>query len=624
MVKALLSSKPRVGLAAALCSLLAFVLFFCTFYLTQLHRLLPKDGVPGRWEAASYCLMVASGLALAIGLVTAPFSLSSRLWPGRLGRAGASLLCAALLVTAYLDIRLYEVLGVHLSDSSVTTLLGRGAVNESLHVTAGEVSLVAGGLIAGAVILYLAGWAGIRLAHRAGQSGRAARGLLLLLCGLFIVGWVGSTRLHAPVASGAARPLPLHDVLFASHVANSAGESWTIHYPNFDGAVPKLQRRPSFLLILVETLRGDMLTPEYMPELWTLQSTAQCAHSANHQASSHATDHCLFSLLYGLHSYYYQIFGKRNVPNFPLRVLKQNGYRVAGGSSAPLVQWGELSYLTEQFHEFFEAKGSTPDQRDRDVLRWSMDFLAKHSNDEPFFLVVFFDATHHKYYYPPEFEVYQPALPESHSLIKGNEQDPEVRAGFVNRYKNAVRFVDSSVGRLLRVFMQARAGRDWIAAVTGDHGEEFWDHGLLGHASVSFVNPRVRVPLVLCTSDKISLSLPLTSHVDIMPTFLDYAGLMPDIAASDYSSGVSLLRAQDPGRLVLVSAIDFPEKNRQLALVSRTSKFLVWKEPSGSRAFRVVSASDAEDVSAEPSEAEVDKALAFLNQTYRRFFLRTR
>jgi hypothetical protein len=112
--------------------------------------------------------------------------------------------------------------------------------------------------------------------------------------------------------------------------------------------------------------------------------------------------------------------------------------------------------------------------------------------------------------------------------------------------------------------------------------------------------------------------------VDIMPTFLDYAGLMPDIAASDYSSGVSLLRAQDPGRLVLVSAIDFPEKNRQLALVSRTSKFLVWKEPSGSRAFRVVSASDAEDVSAEPSEAEVDKALAFLNQTYRRFFLRTR
>jgi len=86
---------------------------------------------------------------------------------------------------------------------------------------------------------------------------------------------------------------------------------------------------------------------------------------------------------------------------------------------------------------------------------------------------------------------------------------------------------------------------------------------------------------------QISLSLPLTSHVDIMPTFLDYAGLMPDIAASDYSSGVSLLRAQRSWAAGAGFCIDFPEKNRQLALVSRTSKFLVWKEPSGSRAFRV-------------------------------------
>lgn len=109
-----------------------------------------------------------------------------------------------------------------------------------------------------------------------------------------------------------------------------------------------------------------------------------------------------------------------------------------------------------------------------------------------------------------------------------------------------------------------------------------------------------------------------------MPTFLDYAGLPPSIAASDYSSGVSLLRAQDPARLVLVSSIDFPERNRQLALVSRSSKFLVWKESSGSRAFRIISTSDAEDISAERSEAEGGNALGFLNETYRRFFLRTR
>jgi membrane-anchored protein YejM (alkaline phosphatase superfamily) len=366
-----------------------------------------------------------------------------------------------------------------------------------------------------------------------------------------------------------------------------------------------------------------MLTPEFMPELWALQSTPQCARSANHQASSHSTDHCLFSLLYGLHSYHYQVLGKRNVPNFPLRVLKQNGYRVAGGSSAALSQWGELSYLTEQFHEFFEAKGAGPVERDHDLLRWSMDFLTTHSEGDPFFLVVFFDSTHHKYYYPPEFEIYKPALAESHSLIGGDEQDADVRNQFVNRYKNSVRFVDSSVGTLLRKFIQLRDGKDWIAAVTGDHGEEFWDHGLLGHASVSFVNARVRVPLVLCTSDKVSLSLALTSHVDIMPTFLDYAGLVPAIDAGDFSSGVSLLRGQDPERLVLVSAMDFPERNRQMAVVSQTSKFLVWKEPSGSKAFRVTSTTDEEDLPAQGSDGARGKALEFLGHTYRRFFVRS-
>ncbi len=137
--------KTRLRFSAALFSLLAFALLFCAFCLTQLHRLWPKDGAPGWWESAGYCLMVASGLAVGIGSVTAPFLLSSRPWLRRLGHAGASLFGAALLASAYVDTRLFEVLGVHLYDSSVTALLGRGAVNESLHITAWEVALVAGG-----------------------------------------------------------------------------------------------------------------------------------------------------------------------------------------------------------------------------------------------------------------------------------------------------------------------------------------------------------------------------------------------------------------------------------------------------------------------------------------------
>lgn len=608
------------GFSKALFGLLGFVILLWSLYLTQLHRLLPRDAGIGWWAAASHCLLVAGGLALALGLLTAPLSLSARPWVGRLGRLLASLVAAILVAAGYVDARMVEVMGVHLYDPVVLALLGRGSVNETLHITLREILFACAGIAAVAAVLIGVGWAGVRVSRRGAERGWLSWVQLGVLCCLPLGGWLGSWQVRAATAPAATRALPLSQLLFASSTAGRS-DAYTLHYPKIEGPLPGLQRKPSFLLILVETLRGDMLTAEHMPETWALQARPHCARSQNHQASSHSTDHCLFSLMYGLHSYHYQVLGKRNVPSYPLRVLKQNGYRLVGGSSAPLVEWGELSYVTEQLHEFYEAKGSGPAERDLDLLAWATRFLSKHGQEEPYFLVVFLDASHHKYYYPPAFEHYTPTLPESHSLITGNEQDPGVRARFVNRYKNSVRFVDSSVATLLRRFEEREKGNDWIAVVTGDHGEEFWDHGLLGHASVSFVNARVRVPLVACTSDGSPLSIPLSSHVDIMPTFLDYAALEPPVSSSDYSNGVSLLRPPDPARWVLVSSIEFPEKNRELALVSQTTKFLVSKQRWGNKDFQVVAGLDAEDLPVQSSTEEAARALAWLRGTYRGFFL---
>jgi membrane-anchored protein YejM (alkaline phosphatase superfamily) len=613
------------GFAKALLGLLGFALVLWLFYLTRLHRLLPAGAAAGWRRAASYCLLVAGGLAFGLGILTAPWSLGARPWMGRLGRGLANFLGALLLVSAYVDVRTYEVLGVHLYDPVVLGLLGRGSLNQTLHITFGEIFFAAAGVVAMAVALAGIAWAGERLGRKVAARAWWPWALLVTLVGLPLFGWLGSRGLHGRASNVETRPLPLYQLLFSPSTARPAsGEAWTLNYPRTRAALPTLRRRPNYLLLLAETLRGDMLDPQFMPETWRLQGRPHCARSASHQSVSHSTDHCLFSLLYGLYSYHYQILGRRNVPSYPFRVLKQNGYRIVGGSSAPLAEWGEVSYLTEQMHVFYEAKGAGPVERDRDLVRWAEDFLSEQNGKEPFFLVVFLDATHHKYYYPPEFERWEPVLPESHSLITGNERDPQVRQAFVNRYKNSVRFVDHNLARLLQRFEALQKGRDWIAAVTGDHGEEFWDHGLLGHASVGFVNARVRLPLVLCASDVRPWSLPLTSHVDLIPTFLDYAGLDPPVPAGDYSQGVSLLRPEDPGRWVADFAIEFPEKNRDLVLVSQTTKFLVTKQFWGNRDFQIVGSSDAEDNRAERSPDEAERALAYLNSTYRSFFLPAR
>src|SRR5436305_1114552 len=79
----------------------------------------------------------------------------------------------------------------------------------------------------------------------------------------------------------------------------------------------------------------------------------------------------------------------------------------------------------------------------------------EHGSERPFFMLLFFDATHHKYYYPPAFERFRPALPEDHNLVTGKVSDPAVRLGFINRYKNAVGYVDHLV---------AEVGADFTAA----------------------------------------------------------------------------------------------------------------------------------------------------------------
>ena len=70
--------------------------------------------------------------------------------------------------------------------------------------------------------------------------------------------------------------------------------------------------------------------------------------------------------------------------------------------------------------------------------------------------------------------------------------------------------------------------------MTGDHGEELFDHGSHGHTADVFWNERVNVPLLMClpnrpsvyeartVSDMLAMAeqAPVSSHVDLLPTVL--------------------------------------------------------------------------------------------------------
>ena len=77
-----------------------------------------------------------------------------------------------------------------------------------------------------------------------------------------------------------------------------------------------------------------------------------------------------------------------------------------------------------------------------------------------------------------------------------------------------------------------------IIIVTGDHGEEFFEKGRLGHNS-AFVEEQIRTPLVIHVPGQgHNVVTHITSHTDIVATLAPLLGVRNN--ASDYTVGQSL------------------------------------------------------------------------------------
>jgi membrane-anchored protein YejM (alkaline phosphatase superfamily) len=233
-------------------------------------------------------------------------------------------------------------------------------------------------------------------------------------------------------------------------------------------------------------------------------------------------------------------------------------------------------------------------ERDRELVAWAEEMFRERHSQQPLFLFLFLDSTHHNYSYPPEFEISKPVQPEhyNHMTEEIGEQDKIL---FMNRYKNSVRYVDHLLGRLMAAVDEERRKGNLILLVTGDHGEEFWDAGLWGHAGVSFANPRVQVPLLFCLPDGQGRDVSLSSHVDLMPTLLDYTGLTPPRTEEAFTNGSSLLRSSPRGRYVTIGGADFPFVTRQFCLITDHRKYWISKKVSAADDYVLSRTTDLDD-----------------------------
>lgn len=114
-------------------------------------------------------------------------------------------------------------------------------------------------------------------------------------------------------------------------------------------------------------------------------------------------------------------------------------------------------------------------------------------------------------------------------------------------YDGALSYLDSELGRFFEGLTMRGLDQDTIVCVIADHGEEFGEHGRLGHGHGLWEN-LLHVPWILAVPGTPSRRhVALVSLVDVMPTLLAAAGL----PAPPGMQGVDRLHETDLERPIL-------------------------------------------------------------------------
>jgi len=185
------------------------------------------------------------------------------------------------------------------------------------------------------------------------------------------------------------------------------------------------------------------------------------------------------------------------------------------------------------------ARGET--EQGGALLDWLRSSAARQA---PFFAWYHYRGVHLPYRPQPQYETLFGRVPSSPGLDQLQEFgvipaemqsfSPEEQRYAVDLYDATVRYFDDLVGKLVDLLEATGLDDRTIVVITADHGEELFEHGLVGHASTTqyahAYDEILRIPLVLKVPGE-SLSVPecQVSQVDVMPTVLALAGLaVPD------------------------------------------------------------------------------------------------
>jgi arylsulfatase A-like enzyme len=296
---------------------------------------------------------------------------------------------------------------------------------------------------------------------------------------------------------------------------------------------------PNVVLILVDALRMDHLhlygygrrTSDRLDILgssgWVFE---------NHIASASQTVPSTLSLMLSLHPAEHGFvhtgpghFSTKS-PLYPdtflflAEVFQQAQYATGGFVGNPFLD------RKNGFHQGFDrfVNSRQDGKLTHSALRWLRQ-NREVQEPRPFFLYLHYMGVHSPYEPPKTYRRFD--VPEGGRLVYKNGLHDNVEnrdlAFTQSMYDGGIAFVAAQIAAVLAELDSLGLREDTIVVVTSDHGDEFLEHGGLGHGTHVY-GELIRVPLIVSYPKELQPGRRiehLTRHLDLAPTLLELTGI---------------------------------------------------------------------------------------------------
>lgn len=322
-----------------------------------------------------------------------------------------------------------------------------------------------------------------------------------------------------------------------------ANKDFIKNYPQ--NPIERTKEHPSYNVIWLacESWAKRLFTEEIMPE--TAAFAGKGVVFRKHYSGGNVTRQGIFSMFYALPgSYWHSFLAAREKPLF-IQWLQEDGYSIKCITSSKFSypefdQTVFASIASKDLHSDSEGQTFERDQRNLKLLLKSIEEGA--SSGKPFMRFMFFESTHHPYAFPEEATLYKDYL-KSFNIVQTSAKDAPA---IFRRAANSAHHLDMCLGRVFDLLEKKDLLKNTIVVVVGDHGEEYYEKGYLGHSS-SFNNEQTMSPLILYYPGiKPGVYENMSSHLDIVPMLAKFFGVKNP--SGDYSCGYDLLSKEKPRR----------------------------------------------------------------------------